>query len=240
MTARRYTRGATVALAAAFLAVKPSSGLAQVGHDPARSPFLDIGTRQHVAFVVGSFSGNTANAGVGAQRGTAMGVRIRSRLSGPLDLVVGTSLISSRRLVIDPTLPDSTRRSGPVDYQLVSADISLQLTLTGDKTWHGLAPWASFGFGIVSPTTTTIDPGGYRAAVNFSVVPAVGATLFLSRKLGIEVELRDNTIRYEWPLAYFIPGTSPPPPVLDPNKYRARQMTHNATLSAGLSYHFSF
>src|SRR4051812_1688549 len=89
---------------------------AQVGHDPSLSPFRDIATRQSVSFLVGEFAGNRALAGVGAQSGTTFGFRLRNRLSGPLELMLGTNLIQSKRLVIDPTKPDSIRRSGPVDY----------------------------------------------------------------------------------------------------------------------------
>lgn len=217
---------------------------AQVGHDPALSPFRDVATRQTLSLLVGEFGGNKAKAGVGAQSGTTFGFRFRNRLSGPLDLMIGSNLIQSKRLVIDPTRPDSIRRSGPVNYNLLTAEIQLALTLTGAKTWHGLAPWIAFGFGMETASTPVTDPGGYRAGLNFSLVPAAGLDVHLGRQLGLTFEVRDNTIRYEWPQAYFFPkdsaGTPLPPPVLDPLTEKDKQLTHNFSFSAGLSYHFNF
>jgi hypothetical protein len=146
-------------------------------------------------------------------------------------------------MVVDPTKPDSVRRSGPIAYGLIAADIGLSLTLTGPKTWHGMAPYVGFGFGVVTPTSARTDPGGYRAGTNFSIVPVIGVNVLLSRKLGLQFEARDNTMRYEWPLAYFDPRDSsnnPLPPPVIPNGEKDRQMTHNFTLSAGVTYHFTF
>ena len=229
----------------ASLAVFPGSRLvAQVGHLPEHSPFRDVTTRQELTFSIGHFGGNEAKAGVGARAAQSLGFRFRSQLSGPLDLVFRTNYIGSRRLVIDPTKPDSIRRTGVIDYGIIETDLGLTLTLTGAKTWHGLAPWLGFGFGVTFATHSRTDPGGYKAATNFSIVPAIGTSLLLNRQLGLEFEIRDNTIRYEWPLAYFFPkdaaGNALPPAVLDPLTTRDKQMTHNFTLSAGLSYHFTF
>lgn len=248
MTARPGNGLATVVLLVLLvlwgLAVQPSSSQAQVGHDPARSPFRDIGTRQSIGFLFGSFGGNTAIPGAGARPGSAFGARLKSRLSGPLDLMVSVSYINSSRIIVDPTRPDSTRRSGPVKANLISADLGLTLALTGTKTWHGLAPWIGFGIGVVTPVEPRTDPGGYRTATNFSLVPKAGVRLRLSDQLGLDVELRDNTMRYEWPSLYFDPRDASnvqlPPPILQTGRDKNRQLTHNFTLSAGVSYHFNF
>ena len=80
----RYGTQAGV-LAVVFLAALPPYRLtAQVGHEPAESPFRDIVSHQHVYFQVGEFFGNRAKPGVGAQGGPTFGVRFRNRLSGPL------------------------------------------------------------------------------------------------------------------------------------------------------------
>lgn len=239
-------RGRLTVIAAAILVLPhiPTSPLqAQVGHDPSHSPFRDIATRQELTFLAGDFLGNTAKAGVGAQQATSLGIRFRTKLAGPLDLVVRGAYISSQRLVIDPTKPDSIRRSGPVHYGLIATDVGLSLTLTGSKTWHGFAPWIGLGMGVVAPTSTVTDPGGYRAAINFTFTPSIGTSFTITRKLGLQLELRDNTMRYEWPLAYFDPHDANNvklPPAILPLTERDKQLTHNFTLSAGLSYHFNF
>lgn len=221
----------------------PAALHAQVGYEPSTSPFRDINTKQSLGLVVGHFSGNTAAAGTGAQSAMSFGLRFRTRLSGPLDLTVNATRIASERLLIDPTRPDSVRRRGNVDFPLLALDVGLSLGLTGPKTWHGLAPWIGISMGMMAATSPKTDPGGFKAGSGFTISPAIGTSLRLSPRLALEFEARDNTIRYEWPLAYFDPrdsqNTSLPPPVLDLS-HRDKQLTHNFTLSAGLSYHFNF
>lgn len=217
--------------------------LAQVGHDPAHSPFRDITTRQSVTFMAGTFLGNRAKAGVGAQQGAAFGVRLRTFISGPIELSFGVTHISSQRITIDATQPESSRVGGPIQQDLIAADLGLGLSLTGLKTWHGLAPYVGVGVGIIAPTRKTVDPGGYRASSGFSFAPTIGVRARISRGIMLQVEARDHTIRYEWPLRYFDPvdsnGDLITPPILD-SKFKTQDLTHNLLLSIGLSYNFSF
>jgi hypothetical protein len=231
-------------VAALFLAAYPSCRLAaQVGHDPGRSPFRDLIHRQSITLFGGTFPGNETEAGVGPRSGPVVGVRLQSRLSGPIDIMATFAHISTERIVIDPTQPVGSRISGPINYSLIEADLGLLVRLTGNKTWHGLAPYVGLGLGIVQPTEAAIDPGGYRATRNFTIAPTIGLRWHAMRSLALQFELRDNTIRYEWPRAYFFPTDSAGnalPFVLDPDRLDDRDQTHNLTLSIGLSWLFNF
>ena len=232
-----------LAAALALLASLSAGPLAaQVGNDPSHSPFRDITTGQSITLWGGTFFGNTAAAGVGAQAGPMVGLRLRSALSGPIELMISTSYVQSKRTVIDATKPPATRVSGPIDYNFFLGDISVGLTLTGNKTWHGLAPYAALGMGFVAPTQTVTDPGGFTAGSGFSFVATFGVRARVSRSLMLQVEGRDNTIRYEWPLRYYNPIDSngnPLPPVLSGSTPNT-DVTHNFSLTAGLSYNFNF
>ncbi len=228
---------------ALVMSLAPRGLWAQVGHDPARSPFRDILTRQSLTVFGGRFGGNEAAAGVGAQAGRILGGRFRTRLSGPIEMVATVASIASQRIVINPSQPVATRVSGPVDFGLVEADLGLSLSLTGTKTWHRMAPYVGVGLGVVMPTKSTTDPGGYKVSTNFTVAPMLGVRVYTGRRYSLQFEARDNTIRYEWPRDYFVPvdaNNNALPPVLDPLKFKDRDVTHNFTLSVGLSYHFNF
>lgn len=216
---------------------------AQVGHAPASSPFRDVLTRQSITLFLGTFPGNETEAGVGPRQGPVFGIRLQSRLSGPIDLMATVAKISTERTVIDPSQPVGSRISGPISYGLIEADLGLSVTLTGNKSWHGFAPYIGMGLGIIAPTESRIDPGGYRATKNFTIAPTIGIRYHAGRSLALQLELRDNTIRYEWPRAYFFPQDSAGnalPFVLDPDRLDDRDVTHNLTLSIGLSYLFNF
>lgn len=241
-TGARGTRVPWLALALCLGASVPRLS-AQVGHDPEHSPFQDVTTRQTITPFVSEFFGNRGRAGVGSQAGPAFGARFTTALSGPLELWATFAMIRSQRNVIDPSKPDSTRMSGPIDQKLVSADLGIALRLTGARSFHGLEPYVGVAFGVVAPTKTVTDPGGFSANSNITFVPTIGTRARIGRLVSLTLEARDNFIRYEWPSSYFFPvdASNNPitPPVLDPTREKDTQMTHNFTLSAGLSFHFS-
>ncbi|MBI1723798.1 MAG: hypothetical protein HYR48_07815 [Gemmatimonadetes bacterium] len=226
--------------AAAFLltACPPVRLSAQVGHDPSRSPFHDLTTTQGFSLSLGRFAGNRTVAGVGARPGILVGVRFDTRLSGPADLWASVARIASSRRVVDPT--DTVLEvTGPVDMPLIAADLGIALNLTGAKTWHGIAPFVGIGLGILAPTKAATDPGGYRAASNFSFVPTLGTRVVLGRSLAMRLDARDYYFRYEWPLAYYGLDADGNPLLLDEST-PDRQWTHNVALSVGLTYTFTF
>jgi hypothetical protein len=239
---RRWRRTRVLALLL-LTALLPYRLTAQVGHDPQHSPFQDVTTRQTITPFVSEFFGNRAHAGVGAQAGLAFGGRLTTALSGPLELWATFAMISSKRNVIDPSKPASARMSGPIDLRLVSADLGIALRLTGDRSFHGLEPYVGIAFGVVAPTKTVTDPGGFSANSNITFVPTIGTRARIGRFVSLTLEARDNLMRYEWPSAYFFPtdagGNLITPPVLDPAREKDTQMTHNFTLTAGLSFHFN-
>ena len=258
--APRFLRGASgrrPACAGAWLlaacigaAAAPAALAAQdVGNPPERSPYRDIIEHQSLTLFGGRFGGNTGAAGVGAMAALAFGGQLAIRLSGPVDLWVTLGEAASRRRSIladtNVTKTDSARPGPDVNLPLILADIGMGLNLTGDKTWHGLAPYVGASIGIVTPTQKVTDPGGFSIGTNFSFVPAVGTRYFLSRSLALRFELRDYLFRYTYPLAYFdsltLHYTGPPPrPAVLPLGTTDRQWVGNLTLWLGVSYLFTF
>jgi hypothetical protein len=212
-----------------------------VGHDPSRSPFRDITTTQGLTVMYGRFAGARTAAPVGLLPGSMLMVRLETRLAGSLDLYATFGQADSRRMQI--FVEDSVDRfRGPIAQNLVGGDLSLILNLTGAKRWHAVAPYLGAGFGVFQASPGTVDQGGFKIGSNFVFVPTVGTRLFLGRLLAVRLEARDYWLRYEWPLSYFTPQDSAGTvlaPIL-PTNASGRQITHNFTLTAGLSYLFTF
>jgi hypothetical protein len=224
-----------------YPSLPPSLAFAQVGHDPAHSPFRDITTAQGITVLGGRFAGARANAAVGARPGAFAAVRLETRLSGPLDLYATFGQAYSSRYQIFPG-DTANRVRGPIDQTLNAADLAIVLNLTGAKRWHAFAPYTGVGFGILSASPGTTDPGGFRVGSNFIMAPTIGTRIFLGRALALRLEARDYWLRYEWPLAYYQPTDSTGgavTPVLG-DDVKTRQVTHNFTLAVGLSYLFTF
>jgi len=228
----------------------PVPAVAQVvGNPPESSPYRDIVYHESVTLFGGHWAGNAADADVGSLPGTAFGGRLAVRLSGPVELwaTLGEA-VSSRHVIIADTSvthTDSARRGPDIRMPLVLADLALALNVTGDKTWHRLAPYAAVGLGFVTPTRNVTDPGGYQVGFDFALVPTIGTRWFLSDALAVRFEVRDYYFRYQYPAAYFdsldIHYAGPPPrasvlPVGNSNK----SWTSNLTLWVGVAYGFSF
>ena len=237
-------RWAGLTLITACLLLAPLPARAQVGHDPSNSPFRDITTHQALSFFVRRFGGSATPARVGARSGLVAGVRFETRLSGPMDLWASLGRVASSRFVVDPSLDTTSaqRITGPIAMPLYAGDLALVMNLAGRKSWHRLAPFLGVGFGIVTPENTVIDASGFKAGTNFTLVPTVGARVFVARRIAVRLEARDYYMRYEWPLDFFGKNDAqgnPLPPVLESSN-PTKQWTHNWTFAAGLTYSFTF
>lgn len=238
--------GAALVFAAAvplcLCAAVPSAVRAQqVGVAPEHSPFADILTHESITFFAGRFAGNANDAGTGARPGLMAGARLQVRLSSALDAWVTVGEVWTSRLRIDAG-GDTAKVLGNLNVKLLAADIDLALNLTGDKTWHGLAPYVALGAGIAWPSTKVVDPGGYELGTDFTLVPTLGTRYFLSRNLSLRFEARDYYYRYSFPLFYFDRPYTPHTngdPVLPANG-PDRVWYNNVTFWVGVSYGFNF
>ena len=171
----------------------------QVGTAPEHSPFQDILTHEGFTLFVGRFAGNPNDAHTGVRPGLMLGGRLNVRLSGALDISATFGEAFTSRLQIDAG-GDTARIMGNLKVRLLAADLGLQLNLTGDKTWHRLAPYVYLGGGITAPSAKVVDPGGFELGTNFDVVPALGTRLIISRSLALRFEVRDYYYRYQFPV----------------------------------------
>jgi hypothetical protein len=113
------------------------------------SPYRYIETKQEVGLILGRASVNTGRFGYGPSGGTIVGVRWGINLSGPMGLEVVATGIKGTRDVIDPTHAEGNRNVGTADVLLGTIDGRLRFSLTGDRTWHDLAPFIVAGAGVV-------------------------------------------------------------------------------------------
>lgn len=220
-------------LAGVVAALPPARLAAQVGHDPARSPYRDITTRQMLSGWAGWFGGNRAVTGVGARSAAAAGARFDTKLSGPADLSASVAWVWSSRNVVDSlsdSLPPPAVFTGaPIAVPLLLADLGFTFNLTGAKSWRGLAPFAGLAIGVVSPRGATADTSGFRPTTQFAIVPSLGVRAFLSRALALRLELRDHYFRYDWPHDLATAAG-----------VNRTQWTHNLLVAVGAGYAFTF
>lgn len=241
----RSLRVAAAAAAAAWLSVCPSVRLsAQVGHDPARSPYRDILGRQGVTLKVAHLGGSRGRYGVGVAGGTSVAATFDVWLSNALRANFSLSHSAGTRFVLDSITEDTVgtevdtvqHRGGPYDVGFLLADAQLTLSLTGAKTWHGLAPYVGFGLGLAFGTGSAPDSTGYTFGQKLTLTPTVGTRLHLGRHVTAVAELRDVIFSLRYPLVWRDPRPAGIP-FLGPAD-RDRERTHHPLFTLGVGWTF--
>jgi hypothetical protein len=232
---------AACAVALCLCAIAPAAPAQQVGTAPERSPFRDILTHQAFTLFAGRFAGSAGAAGTGARPGLMIGGRLDVRVSSALGITATFAEAITSRLRIDAG-GDTAKVMGNLNVRLISADLGFTLNLTGDKTWHRLAPYVAIGAGLTTPSAKVVDPGGFQIGTGFSVVASAGTRIYVSRNLALRLEARDLYYRYTFPLAFFdrayaahANGT----PVLS-NSVGDREWYQNYIFWVGVTYGFNF
>ena len=215
---------------------------AQVGYDPARSPYRDVPWRQGITFAAGWYNAAIDPAGVAPRSAPMYGLRYDLQLAGPAQLTVRAMTTTSKRNLLDPRQPKATRFLGEVDAPLLFTDLGLTMNLTGQRSWHRLVPLIQFGAGVASDLKPASDVGNYKFG------GTSGTTFALSFGTGVRYvpggrfnrwEVRGDVTDYLFALKY--PGsyisTATTPSVLKSNA-SSSSWRHNAGLTLGLTYRF--
>lgn len=217
------SRGRSVLLALAASAAPVVSAAAQVGYLPAQSPFREIRFGQTIELQGGQLFGDGGPIKVGPQDGQILGARINFRGNHSLQLALGGWTAGAKRYVVDADKPPATRVSGPINHRLIGGEFTIQLNLTGGKTWHHIAPYAGVGLGLVNGSKSpAADTSGYSFGTKLYFAPNVGTRLMVSQRLFVKAEARAYFWNLKYPNSYAdepaqAPGTVDAPNAVNPS-----------------------
>src|SRR2546428_6838645 len=133
---------------------------AQVGHNPATSPYRDIALHPGPMFFVGHLGADRGNVGVGTSNALTYGARYELPAGRVVQFQFTGAYLRGDRFLVNPS-PDSnsaSRRSGPVKSDLLPLEIGMQLRLTGGKTWRGPAALVGPRLGLKSQVNPAAAP----------------------------------------------------------------------------------
>lgn len=232
---------AAVCALALFLFV-PAQAAAQVGYDPAHSPYRPILARMSFSAVGSYIWGSSGKVGVGPSDGPGAGIRFDMQLTGPTDVFATVSWSNLQRLVADPKAPVDSQLTGPVDQGVLFAELGLAVLLTGDKTWRRMAPYLGANLGLAFGGSVPQDSSGYGFSAKFVSGPLLGIRYYVSDAVLLRVEGRLQFWKLSYPLSFFqTPERAPnDPPVLSPVLNSDSEWTSHPTLLIGLGYAFRF
>jgi hypothetical protein len=145
---------------------------------------------------------------------------------------------------VDPFIEVARRKSGPVEQQIRFADVSVQLNLSGAKTWHRLAPYTGVSIGVAFSDKVAQDTSGYRFGNKFYFAPQLGTRLFLTDHLHLRADVRGVFWKLTYPTSFteepvLDPGTLPNDPHAVITDQRLTEWTLTPWIQIGLGYSFS-
>jgi hypothetical protein len=178
---------------------------AQVGHNPATSPYVDLEHAQELSLLVGQFHGHRDAVNVGPQSGLLYGLHYEFRAGGPAYLTGEVARIQSDRNVINPFLISGKGRElGNRSQPLYSADVGLGIGLTGGKSWHHIVPELAGGIGLISDFRTSPDTGGYKFGTRFALTWGGGIRVVPGGKWQVRLDAKNRMYTIGYPEAFYV------------------------------------
>ena len=214
----------------------PVALAAQVGHEPSKSPYVDLEFKQELSAYTGFFIAGREPSGAAPRSGPLVGARYEVRVGGPAQFTARAARVFSERTVIDPSKPAATRNSALTPWPLYLFDASLSLNLTGQKSIRHFVPVANLGFGLASDFRNTPDVGDYRFGTTFAFSFGGGVRWTPGGPFQIRADIADYLYQLSYPTSYYIKA-SDSTRVLPASQSRS-VWKHNATLTVGASYLF--
>lgn len=221
--------------AAALLTAIPAS--AQVGHEPARSPYVDLEYSQELTLLGGYLRTRHDPAGIAPKGRPIAGVRYEIRLTGPLALSADMIGGPGSRDVIDPLKPVATRKLGTQSNAVVAADIALALNLPGERSWHSLVPQIRSGVGLVSSRAQD-DSSGFAFGTRFAFTMGGGVKYVpAGGRFQLRADVTDRIFKLGYPDAYYRLASDNT--AVLPGSTAKSFYTHHTALTVGVSYLFA-
>jgi hypothetical protein len=217
----------------ALLAAGPAA--AQVGHDPANSPYQDLEHKQEITWLFGYVRARHDPAGVAPRSAAVTGVRYEINLAGPLGFSADFARTFSDRTVLDPAKPLATRTVGTQSTPVYAADVALALDLTGRKSWHHLVPQLRGGVGVVSSNAKD-DSSGYSFGTPFAFTFGGGLKFVPGGRFQLRADVTDRVFKLSYPDSYYRKASDNTSVLSDPTPRSF--YTHHTALTVGVSYLF--
>ncbi|HEX7243665.1 MAG TPA: hypothetical protein VF263_25485 [Longimicrobiaceae bacterium] len=182
---------------------------------------------------------NDAEIALGPKSAPLVGAQYNLRFAGPLSGEVRLAFAPTERTLYGPVTENDPREFVPVeagtaDVALLVAEAGLTFHVTGQRTWHGIAPFVAGTGGLVmdlnagtSADDAIPEAARYDFGPAFALGLGIGTDWFPTERLSVRVEGRNRLWQVEAPAG------------LRPSNLRElSEWTHNFSLSIGAALHF--
>lgn len=182
------TRSFVASLALVLCASAPLRLCAQVGVDPAHSPYRDILRGNGWTVTTGRIGGDGGSLRQSPNDGVGFGLRYDVRFSRLLGGFVGLSRYGTTRQYLAHDDSVATRYHGALDQPIWLPEAGLQVNLSGAKTWHRLAPFLAVSMGAAIGGKVAADTSGFTFGTKLAFTPSVGTRWYLTERIHVRLE----------------------------------------------------
>lgn len=113
------------------------------------SAFTFVERKQEAGLFAGYRTAESGRFHLGPSGGPLFGGRYAIDLSGPLALEGVVGFMQSERDVVNPARVVGDQVIGQADVLLTTIDGRIRFSVVGNRAWHGLSPFLTFGGGLV-------------------------------------------------------------------------------------------
>jgi hypothetical protein len=208
-----------VALVCLLAGLMPQEGIGQ--NIPSNYTFFE--NRQEAGVFAGVTGQSTGRFGYGPGPGPIFGARYGIHLGGD---------------VVDPTRDEGDRVAGEADATLISADVRLRFSLTGDRAWKGLNPVVFMGVGLIwdvageSEADAQVLPDDqFEFGTRFVAPFGGGVRWILTDRFLLRADVAITMFKLKTPKGFTDPAR-------DLSGVGEKEWVSGPTFSIGLAYHF--
>ncbi|MBT8395392.1 MAG: hypothetical protein KJN92_00440 [Gemmatimonadetes bacterium] len=210
----------------------------QAGGQTIPSSYNFFETRQEAGVFAGVTNQGTGRFGYGPQPGTILGARYSIHLGGPFGLEGVLGYLPTSRDIVDPSRDEGDRVVGEADVNLLSFDVRLRFSLTGDRTWKGIHPFVLLGIGLGSDLAGAspqdellLQDDRFELGTRLVAVFGGGARWFLTDRIMARGDIFVNMYQLKAPRGFLDPGRGL-------TGVGEKEWVSGPTYSLGLAYHF--
>jgi hypothetical protein len=192
-------------LVSAVLVGAPAALGAQVGYRPSESPFEDVKLGHNLSISAGYMFMENDPAGVAPKSGGFGQFRYDAAVGGPASLFARWTIIPTTRALKVPGNGAPPQVTGYPSVVMHVFDGGIDLSLTGNKTWHHLQPSISSSVGMVTDFAS-VDSSGYKFGNKFEF--SIGFVMRYMHKSGVRMRFEISTYawQYDYPQSYYLQG----------------------------------
>jgi len=198
------------------------------------SPYRFVETRHALGIYGGHITIDPGRNNQAPESGPLFGIRYDIRFAGPASGELGFGMVPTKRTIYRVAQDGQSLEAIAVTNTLVGiGEAGLRFHFTGQRTWHGIAPYAVITGGVVTDITSgnqleteIAHDQFFRFGLGFASGLALGSDVFIGERFSLRAEVRD----YLWRLSY--PGG------ITPSGSRENEWTHNFAPTFGATYHF--